>query len=70
MGKKIIRFWIVSLIVLLLATVNALADAPRLELAYERHQFETVVEGVAVLHDFVIRNQGTAELQIERVRAG
>lgn len=68
--KYAIGLWAASLIVLLFATGFAVADAPRLALTEERHQFETVVEGVAVLHDFVIRNQGTAELQIERVRAG
>ncbi|MCJ8501347.1 DUF1573 domain-containing protein [Desulfatitalea sp. M08but] len=65
-----IGLWAASLFISLFVTGIAVADVPRLALTEERHQFETVVEGVAVLHDFVIRNGGTAELQIERVESG
>ena len=57
-------------LVCVLATVCVAAEAPRLHVPEDRHEFESVVEGVAVTHDFVIRNQGTADLNIERVRAG
>ena len=36
----------------------------------ETYAFEQVVEGVDVLHDFVIQNKGTAELEIKKVQPG
>jgi len=34
------------------------------------HEFEPVLEGDGVVHNFVIENKGNAELQIERVQTG
>ena len=34
------------------------------------YAFPSVVEGARVKHDFVIRNTGTAELQVHQVRTG
>jgi hypothetical protein len=33
-----------------------------------RHQFEAVVEGQEVAHDFIVQNKGTAPLEIKRVK--
>lgn len=33
-------------------------------------QFKPVVDGEEVVHDFVIQNRGTAELEIQRVQTG
>ncbi len=33
-------------------------------------QFKPVVDGQEVVHDFIIQNRGTAELEIERVQTG
>jgi hypothetical protein len=35
-----------------------------------RFEFEPVPAGVNVTHSFVVKNQGTAPLNIEKVRAG
>lgn len=34
------------------------------------HHFATVVEGTTVVHDFVLENRGTAELEINKVKTG
>ncbi len=34
------------------------------------YESPTVVEGQNVIHDFVIQNQGTAVLKVERVKTG
>ena len=34
------------------------------------HLFPAVVEGAQVVHDFVIRNTGNAELHIKRINTG
>lgn len=63
---------ICALIVLgvLLAAFQVQADGPRATVPEDSYEFAAVVEGVPVLHDFVIRNDGNAALHIERVRAG
>ncbi|MDX9786985.1 MAG: hypothetical protein RBT11_09425 [Desulfobacterales bacterium] len=33
-------------------------------------QFETILEGVEVKHDFIVQNKGTAELLIQHVKPG
>jgi len=43
---------------------------PRTILPETAYDFGTVVEGTVVSHDFVIRNEGTGELVIEKVDAG
>jgi hypothetical protein len=34
------------------------------------HKFETITEGVDVIHEFVIQNKGKAPLDITKVRPG
>lgn len=34
------------------------------------HEFEPVVEGIKVTHDFIVQNKGTAPLAIKKVRTG
>jgi hypothetical protein len=34
------------------------------------YEFPTVVDGQEVVHDFIIQNQGTAVLKVERVKTG
>jgi hypothetical protein len=55
---------------LVCAAVQVQAESPRTHVPESRHEFAPVVEGVPVLHDFVVRNNGTADLHIENVRAG
>jgi len=34
------------------------------------YQFQPVLEGEDIVHDFIVRNTGTAELVIENVKTG
>jgi hypothetical protein len=36
----------------------------------EKYEFKTVAEGVEIVHDFVIQNKGTADLEILAVKPG
>jgi hypothetical protein len=44
--------------------------SPALFLPVKSWEFEPVVDGVEVIHDFVVQNKGTAPLNIERVKTG
>ncbi len=46
------------------------ADAPEAVVPNAVFQFDPVVEGMMVTHDFVIQNKGQAELNITKVRTG
>ncbi|MFN7930489.1 MAG: DUF1573 domain-containing protein [Blastocatellia bacterium] len=54
---------------LLLFTVTALAQdkAPKAVIEKVEHNFGKVKEGVKVSHTFKLKNEGTADLQIENV---
>ena len=43
---------------------------PVAEFTSTRHQFEPVVDGMEVRHDYIVRNTGTAELLIKEVKTG
>jgi hypothetical protein len=45
-------------------------QAPSLFFPAPKYEFEEVLEGDEVLHDFAIRNRGTAPLNLIRVRPG
>jgi len=45
-------------------------DAPLAVAPEPIFTFEPVLEGEEVIHDFVVENRGTAELQIHRVQTG
>lgn len=42
--------------------------APAIVVPEEKYEFQPVVEGVEVVHDFVIQNKGTADLEILAVK--
>ncbi len=44
--------------------------APVMEIAQPDHNFGEVAEGEVVTHDYVVRNTGSATLEIAQVRAG
>jgi hypothetical protein len=46
----------------------AVQATPRVHFSESKHEFEPVVEGVKVMHDFVIQNQGSAVLRIDKVK--
>ena len=47
------------------ATAVPVADWPELQFV-----FDPVVEGTDVVHDFIVRNTGEADLEIQRVKTG
>jgi hypothetical protein len=44
--------------------------APAVYIAQPRHEFAPVPEGAEVSHDFIIRNRGGADLEIQKVETG
>ena len=52
------------------AGVDPEQGLPAVEVPQFRYEFESVVEGSEVVHTFVLKNRGTAPLEIQRVRTG
>ena len=46
------------------------AKAPSAFLPEDKWEFESVVDGTAVVHEFVIQNKGDAPLNISKVKTG
>jgi hypothetical protein len=49
---------------------QAQTTAPAAVVSKPSHQFEPVLEGQVVTHDFVVHNKGSADLQIEKIKTG
>ena len=77
-----IKFRMIGLLMLLSATVAVAAEpqteavtdpiptAPRAVVEKTRQTLPAVIEGKEVRHDFVIKNEGNAPLEIEKVKTG
>ena len=52
------------------APVAGSAGSPAIFFPEKVYEFQPVVDGVKVVHDFVVMNRGTAPLLIENVRTG
>jgi hypothetical protein len=52
------------------ALVPGSADSPAIFFPEKVFAFQPVVEGVKVIHDFVVMNKGASVLAIENVRTG
>jgi len=46
------------------------AAFPVIHIPEPAYEFQSVVEGINVVHDFIIQNKGTATLDITKVRPG
>lgn len=46
------------------------AGIPTAVFSSTRYNFPTVVDGVAVMHEFAVKNIGSADLKIEKVKTG
>lgn len=53
-----------------LADDRVLRKGPIAHVSEPNYTFPIVVDGMSVRHDFVIRNTGTATLEIEKVKTG
>lgn len=62
--------WLIWMILAPAAGAAEQTAVPRLEIPSLAYTFEPVAEGEAVVHDFVVRNTGQAELEIHKVRTG
>jgi hypothetical protein len=62
--------WLVCLLLAATAGAAAPAAVPCIEIPSLEHTFAPVAEGETVVHDFVVRNTGEAELEIYKVRTG
>jgi hypothetical protein len=49
---------------------NSPATFPLIHIPEPKYEFQSVVEGQSVVHDFVIQNTGTKTLDITKVRPG
>lgn len=52
------------------ASGKAPDESPSAFLPENRYIFSSVVEGSQIEHDFIIKNKGTAPLNIEKVKTG
>ena len=50
--------------------VEAQAVAPAAVLPESEYRFGTAIEGEIVRHDFILLNQGNADLKIEKIKTG
>jgi hypothetical protein len=73
MRLKILSVFAAALFLALFASVCLSAQddsAPSAYFPQTRHEFSPVLDGTEVVHDFVIKNKGTATLTVERVKTG
>ncbi|MBI9085563.1 MAG: hypothetical protein JEZ11_18340 [Desulfobacterales bacterium] len=70
----LVLLMLVSCVLLATPTLQAATDptetAPAALFLETGYLFPAVVEGTQVVHDFVIRNTGNAELQIKQIKTG
>ena len=45
-------------------------NQPELKLIDSAYKFETITEGKEIVHDFIIKNVGNAQLDVLRVKPG
>ncbi len=45
-------------------------DRPSAAVLDNSHEFEPVLDGAQIVHDFVVLNKGSAALEIEKVETG
>ena len=75
MKSKLAVLFICTLFTMAALSVTSFAEeeavqAPSLFFPAPKYEFEEVLEGDEVLHDFAIHNRGTAALNLLRVRPG
>jgi hypothetical protein len=65
---------ILSIAILLTGNAIGIEDqtssSPLAQIDRPIYEFDPVVDGVQVIHDYVIQNKGTGTLEIQKVRTG
>ncbi len=54
----------------LLASAHANEGAPVATVEIDSYDFGTEFQGIDVIHDFIIKNTGHADLEIQKVKSG
>ncbi len=69
---KVKIFIILTVIILLIGSTIGAKDktpvSPSALISQTIYEFESVVDGTEVVHDFVIQNKGAATLEIQKVK--
>ena len=70
--KALTVFSITLLFALSAAVCFATGDQPSPSAYFPEssYEFEPVLDGAKIVHDFVIQNKGTATLKVDRVKTG
>ena len=72
--KNIFFFFLLSFLILNLNSAikaeNNVNTYPSAYLPLDNYEFDTIVEGTEIDHQFIIQNKGTAPLNIENVKTG
>lgn len=53
-----------------LGTESNATNLPSALFPETRFEFKPVVDGIAVIHSFIVKNKGTVPLEIEKVKTG
>jgi hypothetical protein len=66
----VIGIWILMVQVTAFGSEKVLGGSPVAEVVNPQYHFETTVEGSELVHDFFLKNTGTAPLHIQKVKTG
>ncbi|PIE71755.1 MAG: hypothetical protein CSA22_01135 [Deltaproteobacteria bacterium] len=53
-----------------LQAAETATGTPKLVFPESRFDFKSAIDGATIVHDFVVKNSGDAELSIKRVKSG
>ncbi len=74
MNRRINRLLVLAALILVAAGMPAAAwayeVAPVAVIESPSYDFGSVYEGIDVYHDFIVKNTGTADLEIQKVKSG
>ncbi len=62
--------WVLSGSAAIAADVQKTTGVPVAVFESTTYHFPTVVDGVTIVHDFIVKNKGTADLKIEKIKTG
>jgi hypothetical protein len=73
--QSVSKTTLAAMLILMITVAAAWADparqpAPKLVIDETAHSFDPVLDGTMVTHDFVVRNEGEAVLNIQKVKTG
>ena len=63
-------FFVLCLVAMAFGAPDEVKGSPSLVFPESVYEFDTVFEGVSVVHDFIVQNRGTSTLDIKRASGG